>query len=376
VRIPDGYVASHANQSRIRQFPLADGKTSITSKDLKKIFMPDVSVVYAHDVIEVARAYQYFTGKDSEFSFCDAYAPVDFHAARFCDARVWSFFKSVNDSMQQYLDYAMGHNLQNRMPLYIQPNRKLSALDVAAAMRDHYENTPMDMRSDIGAGAHACPYRWRPMTWTVDSVEYLHERAAATQQTGFWFVAEARGEMPAGQGGVLWFGVDDAATSCLTPIYCGATEVPECFSEKNGDMLNYSSTSAFWLFNRVTNFAYLRYDAISKDIIKVQRELEQQALATLQQNDITLNVLRKQGLATDKLLTQFSLTAAQRTMQRWQQLDAYLLVKFIDGNIKRETDKDFERTSTQGCPAPLQPDLPEEWRRAIVKDNGEKLRTR
>ena len=123
----------------------------------------------------------------------------------------------------------------------------------------------MDMTQDIGAGGHALPYRWRPMDCEVDGVTYLNERAVANQQTGFWFVAQARPWLPDDMG-ILWFGVDDAATSCLTPIYCSATEVPECFREGNGTMLKYSPTSAFWLFNRVTNFAYLRYDLIAADI--------------------------------------------------------------------------------------------------------------
>jgi dipeptidase len=207
VRIPDGYVSGHANQARIQTFPLADGKKSITAKQMNKNFPASAEVVYADDVIDFARACGYFSGADKDFSFSDTYNPVDFGGARFCDARVWSFFKDVNDDMQPYLDYAMGHNLKHRMPLYVKPNRRLGVEDIAAAMRDHYEGTPMDMRTDVGAGAYACPYRWRPMTWSLDSVNYIHERATATQQTGFWFVAESRAPRT---GGILWFEIGRA----------------------------------------------------------------------------------------------------------------------------------------------------------------------
>ncbi|MDR0711951.1 MAG: C69 family dipeptidase [Prevotellaceae bacterium] len=370
VRIPDGYVSGHANQARIQTFSLADGKKSITAKQLHKNFPASAEVAYADDVIEFARACGYFSGADKDFSFSDAYNPVDFGGARFCDARVWSFFKEVNDEMQPYLDYAMGHNLKHRMPLYVKPNRSLGVEDIAAAMRDHYEGTPMDMRTDIGAGAYACPYRWRPMTWTLDSVSYIHERATATQQTGFWFVAESRAPRT---GGILWFGVDDAATSCLTPIFSCSTSVPECFAVGNGDMLTYSPTSAFWLFNRVTNFAYSRYNAMSADIIKVQRELEEESARIVDKAIQQVQDISDPNMQV-AMLTELSVNRAEKLMERWQQLDGYLMVKYIDGNIKKEKNDAFERTPYGACPMPSQPQLPEKFRRAIVNDNGETLK--
>jgi dipeptidase len=269
------------------------------------------------------------------------------------------------------------------MPLYTKPERKLGVADIAAAMRDHYENTPMDMRTDIGAGAYARPYRWRPMTWELDSVKYLHERATATQQTGFWFVAECRLIAPQ-LGGILWFGVDDAATSVLTPIFSCITSVPECFRQGNGDMLTYSPTSAFWLFNRVSNFAYSRYDAMSKDIVEAQQVFEEKAMTQVNETIATIQRELLQSSADKKvspsalaaLLTEYSTARAQELFSHWQQLDNYLLVKYIDGNIKRETDGTFERTPYGGCPAPLQSHLPEKVRRAIVNDNGETLQQR
>ncbi|MDR1226761.1 MAG: C69 family dipeptidase [Prevotellaceae bacterium] len=378
VRIPDGYVSAHANQARIRQFPLATGKnSSISSKDMKRLLDKNVDVIYSADVVDFARAAGYYKGMDKDFSFSDAYNPVDFGGARFCDARVWAFFNAVNNEMDAYLDYAMGHNLTNRIPLYIKPNRQLSALDIAGFMRNHYEGTPMDMTKDFGAGAFACPYRWRPMTWKLDSVDYLHERAIATQQTGFWFVAEARAGLPSPIAGVLWFGVDDAATSCLTPIYGSSTVVPECFRVGNGDMLTYSPTAAFWTFNRVTNFAYLRYNAISADIIKVQQDQEQQAQKDLfNADEVILNLYKSEPSKVQDYINNFSVKTAEQMHARWQDLDKYLLVKFIDGNIKKEDASGFTRTPYGNAPSPIQPELPEKYRRAIVQDNGEVLRVR
>ena len=236
MRIPDGYVSGHANHPRITQFPMNDPENCI----------------YAPDVISFARKMGYFSGEDKEFSFSDTYAPLDFGGARFCEARVWAMFNRINSNMGQYQDYAMGviekgkyDYPTNRMPLWIKPDKKLSVHDVMELMRDHYEGTKMDMNNDIGAGPFACPIRWRPMTWQVDSVGYVHERATSTMQTGFVFVSQSRSWLPDWIGGIHWFGVDDTYTTVFAPMYCGMTKVPESFAEGNGSMLQYSPTSAF-----------------------------------------------------------------------------------------------------------------------------------
>ena len=276
-RVPDGYVCGHANQARIQTFPLEDGRTSISSKHIDQIFQPDISTVYAWDVIDVARQNGWFSGKDKDFSFSDTYCPVNFGGARFCDLRVWTFFNKVSKGMEKYWDYVTGKDLENRMPLWVKADRKITNLDMMSFMRDHLEGTPLDMRQDAGAGPFHLPYRWRPLDWSVgdDTTKvYCNERATATQQTGFSFVAEARNWLPDPVGGILWFGVDDAATTCYVPMYCGMTRVPESYAVGNGDLLTYSPTSAFWAFNFVSNFSYLRYDLMSADVIKVQKELE------------------------------------------------------------------------------------------------------
>ena len=375
VRIPDGYVCAHANQARIQTFKWSDGKTSISSKEIDRIFDPAVETVYSHDVAEIARQYGFYQGADKDFSFSDTYCPVTFSGARGCDARVWSFFKSVNKDMWKYQDYAMGKDLTNRMPLYIKPDEKVPFEQVAGMMRDHYEETEMDMTQDVGAGPFKIPYRWRPMRWSVDGEEYVHERAIATQQTGFWFVAESRSSMPETLAGILWFGVDDAATSCLTPIYSCSNRVPEEYAVGNGDLLTYSDNAAFWIFSRVTHFAYLRYDAVSKDIMNLQQSLESKYTEMVEIIDEHAKKLYSENREKAvEFVTDFSVNTAASTVRQWKELDRYLLVKYIDGNIKRENNGEFSRTPT-GIPAsPEQPNLPESWRRTIKNEAGDKLK--
>ena len=373
--IPDGYISGHANQARITTFPLEDGKTSISSKNLDKIFDQNITTVYAHDVISFARSKGYFTGEDKDFSFSDTYAPLDFGAARFCEVRVWSFFKDVNKDMWNYFEYAKGHDLQNRMPLWIKPEQKISAQDLMNFMRDHLEGTELDMSKDPGAGPHALPYRWRPLTWKYEDKTYVNERATATQQTGFSFVSQMRSWLPNPIGGIFWFGVDDAATSVYTPIYCGITEIPETFAVGNGNMLTYSPTSAFWAFNKVSNFAYLRYDVMSADVRKVQKELEDHYKIMTAVIDNAANELYKSNPnEAITFLTKYSVNTANDLTVRWQKLFEYLLVKFMDGNIKQEENGKFKYNEYNAAPAsPKNPQYPDWWKKNVIDATGDKL---
>ena len=355
-RIPDGYVSAHANQARITTFPLNDPENCL----------------YSEDVISFARERGYFAGSDEEFSFCDAYAPLDFGAMRGCEARVWAFFRTVADDMDQYVDYAMGHNPANRMPLWVKPRTKVAPKVVFDAMRDHYEGTPMDMTTDIGAGGHHCPYRWRPMYFKVDGVEYCNERATATQQTGFWFVAQARES----KQGILWFGTDDAATSPLTPIYANSTEIPWCLNEANGSMLKYSDESMFWITNRIAQFAYLRYDLIGKHVRTEIDKWENAMLEQVKKIDIGIANVGYNPKKASKIATKFSVAAADLLFNHWKKMDQYLMVKYIDGNVKSEDDNGFiENGNGKDIPAKIQqPGYSEKWKRAVAADNGEVLK--
>ena len=353
-RIPDGYVSAHANQARI---------TKIVKND------PE-NCLYSEDVISFARKEGLYEGTDEDFSFCDTYAPIDFGGMRGCEARVWSFFRSVTEGMDKYIDFAMGINPNNKMPLWVKPTEKVSPKRLFDAMRDHYEGTPMDMTTDIGAGGHGCPYRWRPMYFTVDGVEYCNERATATQQTGFWLCGQARKD----KVGILWFGVDDAATSALTPIYVNTTEVPWCLSEKNGSMLKYSNSSLFWITNRVAQFAYLRYDLIGGKVREYVDNWENNMLKDVENIDKAIasaSNAKKQA----KIATLYTTTRAHMLFNKWVELDKYLMVKYIDGNVKGEDENGFiDNGNGKDIPGKIeQPGYNEKWKRAVAADNGKIL---
>ncbi len=381
MRVPEGYISAHANHARITQFPLQKrgSYVSLSNKNLKHLFHPEVEVVYSHDVIEFARKKGYYNGKDEQFSFSDTYAPINFSAARGCESRVWSVFVKCNKQMQQYEDYAMGYNLENRMPLWIKPERKLSVQDVMNLMRDHFEGTKMDMTKDLGAGPFACPYRWRPMDFTVEGVQYVHERAISTQQTGFSMVIESRSWLPEEAKGLIWFGVDDTYSTVYMPVYAGLQSVSDYIKEGNGAMIEYSETSMFWLFNFVSNFAYTRYSDMIKDIQKEQTRLENSFVKETEAFDNRLIEAKKDGKTSEQLcemMTEFSNQRVEQTFLAWSQLRNYLLVKYIDGNVKQEKDGRFlESQYRKGQNVmPHQPSYPESWYRMIIDDNSETLK--
>ena len=361
IRVPDDCISAHANQSRIQQIPFDDKENCL----------------YAPDVVSFAREKGYFKGKDADFSFQQAYCPYDFGALRGCEARVWSFFRQYDSTMDQYTDFIKGDPTKQPMPLYIKPNRKLSVQDVQQGMRNHFEGTDLDMTKDAGAGPYKVPYRWRPMTFKVDGVEYTNERAIATQQTGFVIVPQMREWLPDEIGGILWFGVDDADMAVFNPVYASSVRVPECYRVGNGDLLNFSWTSAFWMHNWVANMSYHKYSFMIQDIRKVQQELENHYQEMIPAIDKAAQELyAKDPKEAVEFLTWFSTSTADNATARWKKLGEYLVVKYIDGNVKKEENGQFKRNA-YGLPA--YPDFPgydEEYYRSIVKSAGERLKVK
>lgn len=358
VRIPDDAICAHANQSRIRTFNQKDKK----------------NVMFSKDCITFAREKGWFSGKDADFSFCEAYAYPDFSGRRFCEARVWSFFNHFSTDMERYLPYAEGKVKDAEpMPLWIKPNRKVSVQDIQECMRDHYEGTPFSLDKDPGQGVWNMPYRPTPLTYKVDGKEYFNERPTSTQQTAFSYVAQLRSWLPRQIGGVLWFGNDDGNMVAYTPIYCGNTSQPECYNTKGADAVTFSMKNAFWVCNWVSNMVYPRYslmfgslksvrDSLETSYFSAQAEIERKAMVLYDENP---------SLAID-FLTDYSIDKAQQMIDRWRQLGTYLIVKYNDMAIKPDEDGRFIRTETGLGATVERPGFPENVAREIVKSSGDR----
>ncbi|MCD4833610.1 MAG: C69 family dipeptidase [Bacteroidales bacterium] len=386
-KIPDGFISGHANHARITNFPEENKKNSISTKYInndKYLYLPELDCIYDKDVITFAKEMGFIDDnlKHEEFSFAAAYNPISFGAARFCEARVYAGFNKVASGMDKYLDYAMGENLENRFPLFIKPDKKLGVRDVMNMMRDYYQDTPMDMTKDVGAGPFGSTVRWRPLYWEADGQQYFNERAISTQQTAYSIVTQSRSHLPDPIGGICWFGVDDTYLTVYTPLYAGLQQSPENFKMGNGDIMNYSETSAFWLFNRVANFAYAIMNRVMPTIKAKQDELELSYLEEVNAIDKKANELYKTN--PDKaieLVSEFSIKKSAQTFNTWYNLGNQLLVTFSDGNIKKHQgdssnyvrrlfDKEF---STPGIE---QPGYSKEYYQNIIETTGDKLKVK
>jgi dipeptidase len=373
-KIPDGYVAAHANQARIRTFPLEDEESSITFSDIDQISNPEITTVYHDETISFAKENGWYEGKDENFSFSDTYAPMTFGGARFCEVRVWSFFKDIHDDMGQYLDYVKGKDLDNRMPLWIKPNQKLDSRDMMNFMRDHLEGTELDMRKDFGAGPFDRPYRWRPLYWEVEGEKYFNERATATQQTGFSFVAQARDWMPDELGGILWFSVDDAASTVYTPLYAGTQKAPGTFAEGNGSMMEWGKNSAFWIFNQVSNLAYTRYNLIHPYINDFQQKLEKRFVQYTEAIDNkAMEMYEKDEQKAIEFVSDFSIDNANNLVHSWKKFYQFLFMKFVDGNVKPTEGREFKTNGT-GVVKLKQPGYSKEWYKKLIEETGDKFK--
>ncbi len=385
--VPEGYVSGHANQARITTFP-----HQITNDWNNK----EQTVYHSPDVVSFAKENGFYQGKDDDFSFADVFNPIDFGGARYCEARVWSFFRKINKEIREdekYTDFVMGkfeynketnndninsnRSILNRLPLWVKPDSSLTLQEVMNAMRDHFENTPMDMRKGVGAGPFENPYRWRPPEFEVDGKKYLNERAIATQQTGYSFVAQSRKWLPAPIGGVFWFGVVDTDGSVYTPFYCGITEVPDSYKVGNGSMISWSETSAFWTFNQLTNWAYTRYNLIHPEIEKYQSKLESSFIDEVKMVDkLAEKYFNEDKESAIAYITQYSVYSGNKLVIDWKDFYHYLFMKYMDGNMKINEGCELKDNGNGKNipPMPKQLGYGKDWEKKIILGNEDLLK--
>lgn len=362
IRIPDDAICAHANQSRIGKFDMKDKQ----------------NVLYAKDVIKFARNKGWYDGKDADFSWKQVYAAPDFGGRRFCDARVWSFFRHFDKGFDRYLPWALGKDPNAEdMPLWIVPDHKVSIQEVQACMRDHYEGTPLATDTlDMGGGIWQMPYRPTPLSFTVDGKKYFNERPTSTQQSAFSYVSQMRAWLPREIGGVLWFGNDDGNMVAYTPVYCGNTVQPECYNTPGADAVTFSDKNAFWVCNWVSNMVYPRYSQMFPTLQEVRDSLEQSYFA----QQAAVEAKAKSLYDTDKAaalkyLNDYSNVKAQEMLATWKELAVFLIVKFNDMTVKPTEGRRFLRTKT-GLGARVQRvGFPAAYAKRLVNETGDKFKS-
>ncbi len=373
VRIPDNAISAHANQARITTLPQGKVKLSKEQKRLEKKLncVCHGDWMWDKNLIAFAREKGYFNGEDKDFSFQAAYNPFDFSGLYVCEARVWSFFRHFSSDMDKYFDYATGKTFREtngkdageHMPLWIIPERKVSAQDMKECMRDEYRGTPLDITQGTDAGPWNSKLRYGSLGFTLDSVQYWYERPTATQQTAWSFVSQMRSN---NRYGIFWFGVDDAACSCYTPMYSCINHVPECFAEGNGDSYTFSPTSAWWTFNMVANWAYTKYNRMYPHIRELQQAWDDKFNTQIAGVDAEAAELSDADARA--FLTSYSCSQAENLVADWQRLYFYLITKFIDGQERKEKNGQFIRNSYGQSTGPNRISFPDHYLRAIAPE--------
>ncbi|MBE9468137.1 MAG: C69 family dipeptidase [Bacteroidetes bacterium] len=340
LKIPDGYICAHANKSRIGEFPLNDSKNCLYSKN----------------IISFAIKNGYYNPKSGKpFKFNEAYAPSTPSNLRYCSTRVWSIYRRVAPSLNLSSDYNRAVKGANRYPLWIKPEKKLGVDNVMSLVRDHYEGTEFDMTKGLAAGPFGNPNRCRPLVCKSDSTTVAWERAISTYNTGFSIITQSRSSLPNEIGGLTWYGVDDAYFTCYTPIYAGATDVDTAF--KTGSMKKFSWESAWWRFNLVANYANTKFSYISKDVKKVQNEIEGYFLQ-IQDSIENQALMIKDKNKRIKYLTSYSIKQGDYVMKKWENLAFYIFTKYNDGYVRSENNR------------PQAKGYSNEWKKRVLKDDS------
>ena len=346
-KVPDGEISVHANQARIGEIPEKSDSEHCRFSD---------------NIIGFAVEKGWFNPNGGKpFHFADVYGGTDAKTIRVCASRVWSIYRRAAPSQNFSPDYHRNIEGTADYPWSIKPDKKLSTADVFALMRDHFDGTDFDMTQGIDAGDYGLPRRWRPLFWKVDDVEYSWERPISTQQTGFSIVTQSRSHLPDSVGGVLWYGVDDTYLSCYFPLYCGITELPPSYTV--GSIKRFSWDSGWWVFNLVSNYANLKYDTITPDIIAVQKELETKFLALQAPVEKTAaELVRTDPILAQRYLTDYSVSQAESVTIRWRRLATDIFTKYNDGYIRSE-DGTYPNVG-----------YPDGWLRRVLKERPEQFK--
>jgi len=185
-RIPDDRVAIIPNYYMIQQVDLQD----------------TVNYYGSADLIEYAKERGWYDpARDGTFNFRQAYGkPVNLVDRRNV-AREWGGLRHLA---------AKEYALEDEFPFSFVPKKKITPEDLMKVLRDHYEDTPLDLTEG----------------YTKGSPHYTKERTICTATTQFSYVAELRSWMPPEIGTVMWLAPRRPCTQAFTPWYAGILRVP------------------------------------------------------------------------------------------------------------------------------------------------------
>ena len=361
-KIPNGMVSVHSNYARITTFPLDD---------------PDT--LFSSDVITFAREHNLYTGSDADFSFSEVYCPVTptpnwgvyGWQFRFAMTRTWIFYKRVAKlgDADRYVNYVMGKDPTNRIPLWFEPKSQLTAKYVMQLMRDNLEESAFEINTDIGANAYHLPRRFPPQSFKYLGEDYVVDRPIGVEYTAVSYVGQMRENYPDAIGGILWVSMDDTTFSSHIPFYSGSLSVPYGWQYDPKLIMDVDLDHAFWIHNLVANFAYSRYTDLHPEIMAKVDAIDNRYIhesVLVDQTATKLYALDEHK--TLEYLTQFTRQKGDELRKEWMEFYKYLFLKYMDGNIK------WLNPDNPYVPNVEWKGYPQDWYQRIVTEDGDKYR--
>lgn len=315
-RVPDGHVSVNANASRIRQI------------DLKN---PDFFMA-SENCVSVARDSGWWNPADGPFEFCYAYAP-DGRQSFASRRREWRVLDLLAPSLH------LQPNSEN-YPFSVKPDSLVTVEKLVTIFQDTYEGTDFNPVKNITwvnpqgkpeISPLACPFMPYDMLQLFKvngGWGWRGERTIARWFTVYATITQSRAWLPNPVGGVVWLAWDNAATALYTPVYCGATDLPQSF-KIDGRVTGYDRECAWWAFNHLSTLASQRWGDMRRDVDAVwkpiQRELFQNQKAT---EDQALQVFAKSPTEGRAFLTRYSNSWGERAVREAWKLGDKLWTKY------------------------------------------------
>ena len=117
---------------------------------------------------------------------------------------------------------------------------------------------------------------------------------------------------------------------------------------------------------------------IAPDIIKAADEHELAMIEKTPEIDAAALAIHKESpQKAREYLTNYSINTAQALFNKWVKLDQYLLLKYVDGYVKRENEDGTFQDNGSGKNIPagtIQPGFTEMWKKAVIEQAGERLK--
>lgn len=320
IRIPDDHVGVSANIPRISTINLKDTESCMASKN----------------VFDVAKKLGYWDGKEP-FSFWKAYGGVK----KAFNIREFFILNYLAPSLKLSYD-------TEELPFTVKPEKPVAATDVMALLRQTYEGTEWDMTQNLkvkikNKETEQMETIVSPVAnpWmTMDEVNMFNAiqdstvvryRLVSVPQCSYSVVIQLRDWLPDAIGGITWLSFDNPGQSPRIPIFCGSTDLPDCFSICGQH--RYYEDAIIWKFRRANKLATVRW-GLTRDKIngsigyfedKIQTELPFIEIHYTK----TLNTKGEE--AANAYLTGYTKDFAGATILRWDELAGEFWKMFARG---------------------------------------------